>query len=172
MKGYSFRSFRLAILFTVSLIFMMPQLGFCNGFEGGPPPEGFRFSGPAILGKLTITPSQDNEENVCSDGDPGTYCELDITFYDGNCKGTSFDKGPPIKGVFSSSRDFDALVGDDLEGAPFGQQFFGDIPENCMSQFNNSPSYPCDVIINTVTKFNHMGTVINAEVVLLFIVAE
>ena len=172
MKKYFFRSFRLAIVFTVTLIFMMPQLGFCNAFEGGPP-EGYRFSGPAILGKLIITPAPDGELNpnnaeYCSDADSGTYCVLDIIFYDGNCKGTPF-VGDEITGTFDSSRDFDTLVADDLEGAPFGQQFFLSIPENCMSQFYHSTS-PYDVIINTVTKFNHMGSVINAEAVLLFLI--
>ena len=172
MKRYYFRSFRLAILFTVTLIFMMPQLGFCDGFEGGPP-EGYRFSGPAILGKLTITPSPDFPDNpvYCYDGDPGTYCELDVTFYDGNCKGTPFDE-PSITGEFESSRDFDTLVGDDLEGAPFGQEFFSEIPVSCMSQFYQSQQEPYDVRINTVTKFNHMGSVINAEVVLLFLIPD
>lgn len=171
MKRYYFRSFRLAILFTVTLIFMMPQLGFCDGFEGGPP-EGYRFSGPAILGKLIITPSPDYETNpeYCYDGLPGTYCELDVIFYDGNCKGTPFDEGE-ITGTFSSSRDFDTLVGDDLEGAPLGQQFLYFIPENCMSQFLHSTS-PFDVRINTVTMFNHMGSVINAEAVLLFLIPD
>lgn len=174
MKRYYFRSFRLAILFTVTLIFMMPQLGFNDGFEGGPP-EGYHFSGPAILGKLIITPASDDvhpgNSEYCYDEDSGTYCYLDVTFYDGNCKGTPFDDDPPITGVFASSRDFDTLVGDDLEGAPMGQQFLGDIPETCMSQFYHT-TMPYDAIINTVTKFNHMESVINAEAVLLFLIPD
>ena len=155
---------------------MMPQLGFCNAFEGGPP-EDSHFSGPAILGKLTITPSADDSlceeddcnSNRCDDDDPGTLCDLDVTFYDGNCKGSPFED--QITGIFPSSRDFNTLVADDLEGAPFGTGFYEYIPYKCMWQFEHTTT-PADVIINTVTKFNHMGTVINAEAILLFLIAD
>jgi len=171
MKEYHFRRLGLAILFTVTLIFMMPQSGFCNGFEGGPP-AGYNFFGPAILGELIITPSAELVPgDACSDDDPGTPCDMYVVFRNASCRGTSI---PLLEGNgFLTDHDFADLEAENFEGYLFNQALFPDIPDKCWPQSNSSQSpAPYDNVINTITQFENSGTEIYAEVIILFVVQE
>jgi hypothetical protein len=170
MKRYYFNKFRSAVLFVASLILALPQLGFCNGFEGGPP-AGYNFFGPAIVGKLTITPDPNQKMNYCYDSDPSTACSLIIVFNEASCRGTSF---PELDGSnFYTTHNFNELVSDNFEGFLFNQALFSFMPEKCWPNSESSKSpVPYDNVINSVTKFENANGIINANVVIMFIVNE
>ena len=133
------RNLKINVVLVTLPILLLLMLGTVpNGYAGAPEPpqEGEAYSGPAVLGTITLTGTQAS--------------------FSGQCKGQDVNVGPLPYTVA-----LETVTPDNTENVRLGQAG----PPGCHSLEGGE-----DLIINTVTKLQNLGSVINADVVLLFVI--